>query len=105
MSVLPFLAEDAPEDGQGNVAVAAEREMDGEGQDDVVETVTEDLARLGGKDRIEEDATVGNPFAAFVAQGVVDDEGDEPERDEFGDEQRAEENADIIPVPLSGREE
>jgi hypothetical protein len=59
-----LLAEDTPEYGQGKVAILAEGQTDDHGNDDIVEAEAEDLARLGGKDRIEEDVAEGDVLAA-----------------------------------------
>jgi hypothetical protein len=43
--------------------------------------------------------------AAFVAEGVIDDEGDEAERDQMSEDQQAKESADLVGIPLGAGEE
>jgi len=47
----------------------------------------------------------GDPLAPLVAQGIVDRDGDDPGRQEVGEDQQAQQDADLVPLPAGAGEE
>jgi hypothetical protein len=87
------------------VAVGPEAQADGHARHDVVEPVAEDLAALRGQHGVQEDAAEGDLAAALVAEGVVDDDPDGAEGDEVAQDEKAEDGAELVPVPPGVSEE
>src|SRR5262249_24485955 len=102
---LPLLALDPPEDRQAEVAVGPPRHRHGEAQHDVVEAEPQDLAAPRGEDRVAEDAAEGDLGPALVAEGVVDDQPDHAAGDQSGEDERGQDDPQVVPLPGGGVED
>src|SRR5947209_4064672 len=105
MAWQALLAEGTPQHGQTVIAVGPKGQAHDQAQDDPVDAKAEDLASLAGQNRVEEDATQGDLGAAFVAQRVINGDPDQAGREEMGEQQQAEEGADLVPAPGGGAEQ
>src|SRR5207245_8595603 len=102
---LALLGVEPPEDVQAEEAVLTARELDDQTQGDPVGAVAEDLVPFAAQDGVEEDATEGDPGAALVAEGVVDDQPQAQAGDEGGEELGQENATDLVPIPGGAAEE
>src|SRR5512135_1151169 len=96
---LPLLAIAPPEHGQAVVAVGAQRQRYGDAEHDPVEAEPKGLVLLGREHGVEEDAAEGDLGPPRVAEGVIDDDPDDPARDEVGQDQRGRDEAQVVPLP------
>src|SRR5262249_38663410 len=77
----------------------------GDAEHDVVEAEPQDLAAPRGEDGVAVDAAEGDLGAALVAEGVVDDQPDDDAGDQVGEDERGQDDPQVVPVPDGGAED
>ena len=96
---LTLLAIEPPEHRQAEVTVGAHRDRHGDPQHDPVQPEPERLVPLRGEDRVEEDPAEGDLGPALVAEGVVDGDPNDTAGDQMGEDQRGQDDPQVVPLP------